>query len=127
MSTLSIIAKPLADEEKESRIFKTIKKAQSGKKIIFGVKSVNKAIRKGNKGIVVIAGDITPIDIVSHYPVYCEENKLPYIFVHSKDELGKACASTRPMSVCFVREPATGDDYEDNYSKVKKYLKKKDE
>lgn len=33
---------------------------------------------------VVIAGDISPIDVISHIPVACEDNKVPYAYVPSK-------------------------------------------
>lgn len=32
----------------------------------------------------IIAGDISPIDVISHLPVFCEENEVPYVFVTSK-------------------------------------------
>ena len=43
-----------------------------------------KGLRKGEKGIVVLAGDISPIDVISHLPVLCEDNDVPYVFVTSK-------------------------------------------
>lgn len=33
---------------------------------------------------VVIAGDISPIDVISHIPIACEDNKVPYAYVPSK-------------------------------------------
>jgi hypothetical protein len=32
----------------------------------------------------VIAGDISPIDVITHVPILCEEAGVPYIYVHSK-------------------------------------------
>ena len=32
----------------------------------------------------IIAGDISPIDVISHVPALCEEHSVPYIFVPSK-------------------------------------------
>jgi len=49
-----------------------------------GVKEVIKAIRKGGTGLVVLAGDIYPVDVISHIPVYCEEKGVPCVFVESK-------------------------------------------
>lgn len=34
--------------------------------------------------LVAIAGDISPLDVISHLPVYCEEKDVPYVFVSSK-------------------------------------------
>ena len=46
-------------------------------------------IRKNPGGIVVLAGDVEPIDILSHLPVACEDKNIPYCFVPSH----KVCAS----------------------------------
>ena len=34
-----------------------------------------------------IAGDISPIDVISHVPIFCEEKDVPYIYVPSKQVL----------------------------------------
>jgi len=49
-----------------------------------GVKDVVKAIKKGAKGVVVLAADVSPVDVISHIPVLCEDNQIPYIFVRSR-------------------------------------------
>jgi len=66
------------------------------------VREVVKAIRKGQRGITVIAGDVSPIDVLSHIPVFCEENDIPYMFVPSKQELGIASQTKRPTSVVLI-------------------------
>jgi H/ACA ribonucleoprotein complex subunit 2 len=52
--------------------------------------------------ILVLAGDITPMDIISHLPVFAEEASIPYIFVASKEELGHASATKRPTSCVLI-------------------------
>jgi hypothetical protein len=37
------------------------------------------------RSLCVLAGDISPIDVITHIPVTCEENKIPYIYVPSKE------------------------------------------
>lgn len=39
--------------------------------------------------VCVIAGDISPIDVITPLPVLCEDADVPYIYVPSKDELGQ--------------------------------------
>jgi H/ACA ribonucleoprotein complex subunit 2 len=65
---------------------KIVKKAAKAKYIKRGVKEVVKNVKggKGVKGIVIIAGDISPIDVISHLPVLCEDNEVTYIYVPSK-------------------------------------------
>ena len=53
-----------------------------------GVKEVGKSIRKGAKGICVFAADVSPVDVLSHLPVQCENNAIPYIYIRSRLMLG---------------------------------------
>ena len=50
----------------------------------------------------VIAGDISPLDVIAHLPILCEDKGVPYIFVRSKDELGAAGLTKRPTSCMLV-------------------------
>jgi H/ACA ribonucleoprotein complex subunit 2 len=79
--------------------------------LLRGVKEVNKALRKAPTktaattevpGVVVIAGDISPAEVIMHLPVYCEERNVPYIFVPSRAELGAAAKTKRPTSVVML-------------------------
>ena len=85
-----------------------------------GVKEVVKALRKSQTslpassisadadakdlplGIVILAADISPMDVISHIPVLCEDHNIPYIFVTSRAELGMAGMTKRPTSVVMV-------------------------
>lgn len=79
-----------------------------------GVKEVNKALRKTPvktpanadqfPGIAIIAGDISPDEVIMHLPIYCEEHNVPYLFVKSRLELGSAAKTKRPTSVVFIQE-----------------------
>ena len=37
------------------------------------------------RSICVLAGDISPIDVIVHVPVLCEGHDVPYIYVPSKE------------------------------------------
>lgn len=120
---VSVIAKPLASKKHTKRAYKVVKKATKVKGIKRGVKEVVKAIRKGEKGLCVIAGDISPIDVISHIPVLCEENDIPYVFTPSKVDLGASALSKRPTS-CILITPNkagfnVGDAYEELLADVK--------
>jgi H/ACA ribonucleoprotein complex subunit 2 len=67
----------------------------------------------------VIAGDIAPIDVVSHLPVLCEEADVPYLYVPSKDDLGNAGSTKRPTSVLLLVKNKEAD-YKDSYDEVLK-------
>jgi len=63
--------------------------------------------------IVVIAADISPIDVLSHLPILCEDKNVPYIYVKSRAEVGEACKTKRPTSCVLITLP-------DKSAKVKK-------
>eukprot|EP00979_Chaetoceros_neogracilis_P017734 scaffold10267_cov270-Chaetoceros_neogracile.AAC.32 len=105
VEAVNAISQPLASKKSTKKAHKLVKKASSAKIIRRGVKEVIKAIRKNEKGICILAGDIYPLDVISHLPVLLEENGIPYLFVPSKQELGAAASTKRPTSVVLVRDP----------------------
>lgn len=66
-------------------------------------------------GIVILAADISPMDVISHIPVLCEEHGIPYVFVPSRAELGAAGSTKRPTSVVMVT-PGQGKGAKDEDS-----------
>lgn len=132
-AALSIIAHPLADKKLHKKCLKLVKRAAKAKSLRRGVKEVVKAVRKGGdlgKGIMIIAGNITPIDVVTHLPVMAEDRSIPYIYVSSKEELGLAAATKRPTSVVLVQTPGSSkkadkkEDYSETFEEVKQALLK---
>uniref|UniRef100_A0A7S4I9A7 H/ACA ribonucleoprotein complex subunit 2 n=1 Tax=Vannella robusta TaxID=1487602 RepID=A0A7S4I9A7_9EUKA len=99
---LSPIAKPLANEKQTKKLLRLTKKASKEKQLRRGVKEVVKAIRKNEKGLCLIAGDISPIDVITHLPVLCEESDISYIYVPTKQGLGAASATKRPTSCVLI-------------------------
>merc|ERR1711990_1176561 len=102
---VSPIADPLASDKMCKKLIKLVQKGMKSKIVHRGVKETVKAVRKGNKGVVVIAADISPIDVLSHLPILCEDKGVPYIYVKSRAELGQACKTKRPTSCVLITVP----------------------
>mmetsp|Transcript_71718 Transcript_71718/g.149706 ORF Transcript_71718/g.149706 Transcript_71718/m.149706 type:complete len:147 (-) Transcript_71718:147-587(-) len=119
---VSPIANPLATDKLVKKILKLVKAASKEKNVRRGVKEVVKAVRKGEKGICVIAGDISPIDVISHLPCLCEDNSVHYIFVPSKEALGTAGQTKRPTS-CVLIKPGKDEETKEKYDEVAKKVK----
>ena len=101
-----------------------MKKASGAKALRRGVKEVVKGLRKGMKGVCIIAGDISPIDVISHLPVFCEESAVPYVYVPSKQDLGAAAMTKRPTS-CVLIVPRDGFKADEElYAECSQYMKK---
>lgn len=115
---VSVIAQPLASRKSTKKLHKLVKKASQAKFVKRGVKEVVKAIRKGEKGLCVIAGDISPVDVITHLPIMCEDREIPYIYVPSKHDLGAAACTKRPTS-CILVNPGKGFGEMELYEKLK--------
>lgn len=65
-----------------------------------------------------IAGDISPIDVITPLPILCEDHDVPYIYLPSKEELGQAGLTKRPTSCMLILpKPVKGKSEDDDDSK----------
>ena len=126
VKAVNVISKPLANKKSTKKLHKLVKKASSVKHIRRGVKEVVKGVRKGEKGLCILAGDIYPLDVYSHLPVLLEEQDIPYLFVPSKQDLGAAASTKRPTSCVLVRTPKKEFEAQDLYDTMMKEAKEYD-
>ena len=81
---ISPISEPMASDKLTVKTIGLVSKLAKVKLIKRGVKEVNKFFRrkenKKQKSICVLAGDVSPINVISHIPILCEKNKIPYIY-----------------------------------------------
>ncbi|XP_069395554.1 H/ACA ribonucleoprotein complex subunit 2-like protein [Paralichthys olivaceus] len=112
IENVNAICAPLASRKLSKKLYKCVKKAAKVKNIRRGVKEVQKFINKGEKGIVVLAGDTMPIDVYCHLPIMCEDRNLPYAYIPSKVDLGSSAGSKRPTCVILIKPH---QDYQEAY------------
>jgi large subunit ribosomal protein L7Ae len=67
-----------------------------------GTNETTKSIERGEAKLVFIALDVDPPEIVAHLPLLCKDKKIPYLYVVSKDELGKACNLGVKTASCSI-------------------------
>jgi ribosomal protein L7Ae-like RNA K-turn-binding protein len=85
LEAISPIASPLASKKLSKKLFRTVKRASKVRQLKRGVKEVVKALRKGEKGLLLLASNITPVDVISHLPLMAEEAPgVEYCWVLSK-------------------------------------------
>ncbi len=75
-----------------------------------GTNEATKAVERAQARLVVIAEDVDPPEVIAHLPILCDERKIPYVFVPSKEKLGGAIGIDVPCaSACIIKEgEATG-------------------
>merc|ERR1712059_192396 len=117
---VSVIAKPMASKKLTKKVYKLIKKGSKHKTYVRnGLKDVQSRIRKGERGIVVFAGDVTPIEVMCHMPAVCEEKGLPYVYTPSRQDLGTAMGVKRGCLMVMVREH---EDYKELFDDLTKEI-----
>ena len=95
-------AKPLAPSDLTKSIFSLCEKSVMLKKLKRGANEATKALNRDIAEFVVLAADATPLEIILHLPLLCEDKSVPYIFVNSMAELGQACGTSRNVVACAV-------------------------
>merc|ERR1711990_428685 len=53
-------------------------------------------------GLVVIAADTQPLEIVLHLPLLCEDKNVPYVYVGKQADLGRACGVSRNIVAATI-------------------------
>ena len=71
----------------------------------------------------ILAGDVSPVDVIAHIPILCEKKKMAYVFVNSREALGTASQTKRPTSVVMLLEPAADNKYRETYDKLMEVCK----
>lgn len=95
-------AYPLADAEMSNKIMDLVQQASHYKQLRKGANEATKTLNRGISEFIVMAADTEPIEILLHLPLLCEDKNVPYVFVPSKQALGRACGVTRAVIAASV-------------------------
>lgn len=85
-----------------SKTYEALQLAKQTGTIRKGSNEVTKSVERGLASFVVIAGDVEPEEVVVHIPGLCEQKKIPYSYVPSKLDLGKAIGLNVPCTAIAV-------------------------
>merc|ERR1712022_71404 len=102
MAEVNPKAFPLADTDMTRKVLELIQQATNYKQLRKGANEATKALNRGISEFVVLAADTEPLEILLHLPLLCEDKNVPYVFVPSKQALGRACGVSRPVISCSV-------------------------
>jgi len=93
---------PLAPIDLSNTILDIVQQAQNYHQLRKGANEATKCVNRGIAEFVVMAADTEPIEIVLHLPLLAEDKNVPYVFVHSKAGLGRACGVSRSVIAVVV-------------------------
>ena len=98
-------------KELQDLAYEIIERARDNGKISKGTNETTKQVERGQAKLVVMAEDVTPEEILAHMPILCEEKKIPYAYVPSKDELGRSAGlhvSTAAVAILNIGKDKSG-------------------
>ncbi len=106
-------------------VYEAIEQARDTGKFRKGANEVTKVVERGKARLVILAGDISPPEIVMHIPYLCEEKGIPYAYVPSKQELGTVANLKVPTTAVAIMQPGKGKVLVESIAKrVQEILKK---
>ncbi|GLI81179.1 13 kDa ribonucleoprotein-associated protein [Penicillium cataractarum] len=91
------VAWPIADEALSQQLLDLVQQATNYRQVKKGANETTKTLNRGTSELVVLAADTTPLPIILHLPLLCEDKNVPYVYVPSKMALGRACGVSRPV------------------------------
>ena len=97
-------AYPLADAALTTKILNLVQQAVNYKQMCKGANEATKTLNGGQAEFVVLAADAEPLEILLHIPLLCEDKNVPYVFVRSKQALGRACGVSRPVIAASITQ-----------------------
>ncbi|XP_015378782.1 PREDICTED: NHP2-like protein 1 isoform X1 [Diuraphis noxia] len=95
-------AYPLADQQMTTKILNLVQQAMNYKQLRKGANEATKTLNRGISEFIVCAADAEPLEILLHLPLLCEDKNVPYVFIRSKQALGRACGVSRPVIACSI-------------------------
>ncbi len=101
--------------------FKALQYALEVRGVKRGTNETTKAVERGLAKLVYIALDVNPPEIVAHLPLLCKERNIPYIFVPSKEELGRQAGLEVAAASVAIVDPGDGAQL---VKEIVEYLKK---
>lgn len=104
----------------EKQIFSIIQKAKETGSVRIGANETTKAIERAQAKLVVAANDVSPAEIIAHFPGLCKEMNIIYAQAGSKAELGSTVGIKSTATIAVIDAGSAKKELEALSSKDKK-------
>uniref|UniRef100_A0A6G1SAR3 H/ACA ribonucleoprotein complex subunit 2 n=1 Tax=Aceria tosichella TaxID=561515 RepID=A0A6G1SAR3_9ACAR len=95
-------AYPLADPDLTTKILNLVQQANNYHQLRRGANEATKTLNRNQSELIILAADAEPLEILLHLPLLCEDKNVPYVFVRSKQALGRASGVQRSVVACSI-------------------------
>ena len=93
---------PKADNQVTKKVLDLLNQAVNYRQVKKGANETTKSLNRGVAELVILAADTEPLEIVLHLPLLCEDKNVPYVYVPSQADLGKACGVSRNIIAAVI-------------------------
>merc|ERR1712083_1084832 len=100
---------PQANNKMSKDIIGLLNQSTQYKILKKGANETTKALNRGLAGLVVMAADTEPLEIVLHLPLLCEDKNVPYVYVPKQADLGRACGVSRNIVAACILDKAESE------------------
>ncbi|MFB6291958.1 MAG: 50S ribosomal protein L7Ae [Candidatus Nanohaloarchaea archaeon] len=109
-------------------IYNAVEKARESGELVIGTNEATKAIERNEADLIVIAGNVSPEEVVMHLPALAEEKDVPFTFVPDKEELGLAAGiQVQAAAVAVTSVGNAEEEVEDVVAKSRELLDKEED
>ncbi len=96
-------------KEVSEKTLEAIRLAKQNGSIKKGINEVTKSVERNLATLVVIAEDVEPEEVVMHIPTLCEQKKIAFVYVPTKQEIGNAVGINVPCSAIAIEKAGNGE------------------
>ncbi|KAF1918314.1 50S ribosomal protein L30e-like protein [Ampelomyces quisqualis] len=100
---------PQADQQLSQEILDLVQQATHYRQLKKGANEATKTLNRGISECIILAADTSPLAILLHLPLLCEDKNVPYVYVPSKMALGRACGVARAVIACSITSNDASD------------------
>jgi len=98
-------------EELTDKVYEAVEQARDSGQVRKGTNEVTKQTERKQAKLVVMATDVTPEEILAHMPLLCEDKDVPYAYVPSQADLGRAAGLNNVGTASVaITQPGDGED-----------------
>ncbi len=109
-------------------IYNAVEKARESGEVVIGTNEATKAIERNEAELIVIAGNVSPEEVVMHLPALAEEKDISYTFVPDKEELGLAAGiQVQAAAIAVTSVGNAEEEVEDVATKSRELLEKEED
>ncbi|EEP75853.1 NHP2/L7aE family protein [Uncinocarpus reesii 1704] len=100
---------PIADEALSTELLDLVQQASHYRQLKKGANEATKTLNRGTSELIILAADTSPLAILLHLPLLCEDKNTPYVYVPSKVALGRACGVSRAVIAASITTNEASD------------------